>query len=163
MHIQYIMEDAEMQINPRKAPRHPAIIYLGEYRSIKQRISALQSELEDIRENATRATSRITAERISGTGKKDGMANAAIRAVDVERRLETLIDHQRDCLDMRLFLIEQMDNESEKLVLTLRYIRCMRWEDIAREIHYGLTATYELHGRALQNFWRVYQERSKTE
>lgn len=163
MHIQYIMEDAEMQINPRKAPRHPAIIYLGEYRSIKQRISALQSELEDIRENATRATSRITTERISGTGKKDGMANAAIRAVDVERRLETLIDHQRDCLDMRLFLIEQMDNESEKLVLTLRYIRCMRWEDIAREIHYGLTATYELHGRALQNFWKVYQERSKTE
>ena len=163
MHIQYIMEDAEMQINPRKVPRHPAIIYLGEYRSIKQRISALQSELEDIRENATRATSRITAERISGTGKKDGMANAAIRAVDVERRLKTLIDHQRDCLDMRLFLIEQMDNESEKLVLTLRYIRCMRWEDISREIHYGLTATYELHGRALQNFWRVYQERSKTE
>lgn len=163
MHIQYIMEDAEMQISNRKAPRHPAIIYLGEYKAIKQRISALQNELDDIRENATRATSRITAERISGTGKKDGMANAAIRAVDVERRLENLIDHQRDCLDMRLFLIEQMDNESEKLVLTLRYIRCMRWEDIAREIHYGLTATYELHGRALQNFWKVYQERSKTE
>lgn len=150
-----------MQMNTRR-PRHPAIIYLGEYKAIKQRISCLQNELDDIRENATRATSRITAERISGTPMKDGMANAAVRAVDVERRMEILIEHQRECLDMRLFLIEQMENESEKLVLTLRYVRCLRWDEISRQMHYGQTATYELHGRALQSFWKVYQKNNKS-
>lgn len=34
---------------------------------------------------------------------------------------------------------------------------CLPWEAIQHKMHYGATATYELHGRAFQSFWKVYQ------
>lgn len=145
-----------MQTTARKA-RHPAIIYLGEYYAKQKRIDALKEELENIRDIATNAAVRADADRVSGSKARDSMANHAVRAVDVERRLDATIAHLQECLDMRLFLIEQMENEDEKLVLTYRYINCMPWEAVQRKMHYGATATFELHGRALQSFWKVYQ------
>lgn len=145
-----------MQTTARK-PRHPAIIYLGEYYAKQKRIDALKEELENIRDIATNVTVRADADRVSGSKARDSMANHAVRAVDVERRLDTTIAHLQECLDMRLWLIEQMEDEDEKLVLTYRYINCMPWEAVQRKMHYGATATFELHGRALQSFWKVYQ------
>lgn len=157
MHINYTMEDAEMQTDMRK-PRHPAIIYLSEYKDKTKRIDALRNELARIREMATSVTVRANADRVTGSKARDSMANHAVRAVDVERRLEIMIEHLQECLDMRLFLIEQMDApEEEKLVLTYRYINCMLWEEIQHKMHYGATYTYQLHGRALQSFWKTYQ------
>lgn len=145
-----------MQINAKK-PRHPAIIYLGEYRAKQKRIAALKEELENIRELATNVSVRADADRVTGSKARDTLANHAVHAVDVQRRLDTTILHLQECLDMRLFLIEQMDVEEEKLVLTYRYINCLPWEAIQHKLSYGPTATYELHGRALQTFWRTYQ------
>lgn len=162
MHINYTMEAAEMQTNTRKA-RHPAIIYLSEYRAKQKRITALKEELENIREMAINASVRADADRVSGSKARDTMANHAVHAVDVQRRLDTTILHLQECLDMRLFLIEQIDtgdaqeDENEKLVLTYRYINCLPWEQIQYKMHYGATAVFELHGRALQSFWKVYQ------
>lgn len=162
MHINYTMEAAEMQKNARKA-RHPAIIYLGEYSAKQKRIAALKEELENIREMATNVSVRADADRVSGSKARDTLANHAVHAVDVQRRLDTTILYLQECLDMRLFLIEQIDtgdvqeDENEKLVLTYRYINCLPWEQIQYKMHYGATAVFELHGRALQSFWKVYQ------
>lgn len=145
-----------MQINAKKA-RHPAIIYLGEYGAKKKRIDALKEELANIRDNATNATVRADADRVTGSKARDSMANHAVQAVDVERRRDIMIAQLQECLDLRLWLIEQMEIEEEKLVLTYRYINCMPWKDIRRKMHYGETAAFELHGRALQSFWKVYQ------
>lgn len=166
MHINYTMEAAEMQINAKK-PRHPAIIYLGEYRAKQKRIAALKEELENIREMATNVSVRADADRVTGSKERDTLANHAVHAVDVQRRLDTTILHLQECLDMRLFLIEQIDtgdaqeDENEKLVLTYRYINCLPWEQIQYKMHYGATAVFELHGRALQSFWKVYQMMQK--
>lgn len=151
-----------MQINAKK-PRHPAIIYLNEYRAKQKRIEALKEELDNIRELTTNVSVRADADRVTGSRARDSMANHAVNAVDVQKRLDATILHLQDCLNMRLFLIEQIDtgdaqeDENEKLVLTYRYINCMPWKDIRRKMHYGATATFELHGRALQSFWKVYQ------
>lgn len=160
MHINYTMEAAEMQINAKK-PRHPAIIYLGEYRAKQKRIAALKEELENIREMATNVSVRADADRVTGSKARDTLANHAVHAVDVQRRLDTTILHLQECLDMRLFLIEQMEEEDEKLVLTYRYINCLPWEQVQYKMHYGATAVFELHGRALQSFWKVYQMMQK--
>lgn len=162
MHINHAMEAAEMQITERK-PRHPARIYLGEYFAMQKRISALKEELENIRELATNVSVCADADRVTGSRARDTLANHAVHAVDVQRRLASTIAHLQECLDMRLFLIEQMDNEEEKLVLTYRYINCLPWEAIQHRMHYGATATYELHGRALQHFWKIYQLAQRAE
>ena len=80
-----------MTENTIRKPKHPAIVYLRQYAAMKLRRDDLKEELLMIRQNATRATSRYTAERMSGTGRKDGMANAAVKAVEVEERLKRVI------------------------------------------------------------------------
>ena len=139
---------------PRK--KHPAIVYLRKYTALKLRRDDLKDELALIRQNASRATSRITAERISGTYKKDGMANAAIKAVEVEKKLETTINSINEALAVRLWLIEQMKDEWEKTILTERYINGRGWEDILARIPFERSAMFEIHGEALEHFWEIY-------
>ncbi len=144
----------EQAPKPRK-PKHPAMIYLHSYVAMKIRRDDLKEELLMIRENATRATSRYTAERMSGTGKKDGMANAAIKAVEVEERLVRTIADIEDALNIRLRFIEQLQEEWEKVILTERYINGRDWDDILKRLPFERTAMFELHGRALQHFWDI--------
>lgn len=48
--------------------------------------------------------------------------------------------------------IERMNNEDEKDVLTYRYIRLMKWEDIAVRMGYSWQHIHKIHARALKNF-----------
>ena len=48
--------------------------------------------------------------------------------------------------------IERMDNEDEKDVLMYRYIRLMKWEDIAVRMEYSWQHIHKIHARALKNF-----------
>lgn len=48
--------------------------------------------------------------------------------------------------------IELMQDETEKMVLRLRYIHWLRWEQIAERMGYGWTQVHRIHGRALTNF-----------
>lgn len=48
--------------------------------------------------------------------------------------------------------IERMDNEDEKDVLTYRYIKLMKWEDICAKINRSWKQTHRIHARALNNF-----------
>lgn len=48
--------------------------------------------------------------------------------------------------------IERMDNEDEKDVLTYRYIRLMKWEDICVKMNHSWQHTHRIHKRALENF-----------
>jgi len=48
--------------------------------------------------------------------------------------------------------IERMDNEDEKDVLMYRYVRLMKWEDIAVKMEYSWQHIHKIHARALKNF-----------
>lgn len=147
--------------NDKPKPKHPAIIYLRQYAYLKLRRDDLRDELMQIRENATRATSRMTAERVSGTSARDSMANAAVKAVGVEKRLETTIRNLEEALNIRVWLIEQMKDEREKTLLIERYISGRSWEEIQRRLFLSKTAVFKAHGYALQNFWEIYSRQNE--
>lgn len=48
--------------------------------------------------------------------------------------------------------IRQMKDEDEQRVLRLRYIKGLKWEEIAVEMNYKWTQMHRIHGRALKNF-----------
>lgn len=48
--------------------------------------------------------------------------------------------------------IEKMENENEKDVLINRYIRLMKWEDIANKMGYSWQHIHKIHAKALKNF-----------
>lgn len=48
--------------------------------------------------------------------------------------------------------IRRMTDDDEQKVLRLRYIKNMKWEEIALEMNFSYKWTHIIHGRALGNF-----------
>lgn len=48
--------------------------------------------------------------------------------------------------------IECMNDEDEKTILTLRYIKGLKWENIASHMHMAYSWIHKLHAKALVNF-----------
>lgn len=61
-----------------------------------------------------------------------------------EERLEKIKIYRE--IEMR---IRCMKDEDEQEVLRMRYIKGMKWEDIAEKMNYSYSGTLKLHGRAL--------------
>lgn len=64
-----------------------------------------------------------------------------------EERLEKVRCYQRIERQIR-----QMENEDEQEVLRLRYIKGLKWEEVALKMNYSWKWVHKIHGRALQNF-----------
>ena len=54
-------------------------------------------------------------------------------------------------MDDILYHISLLENEDEKSVLRLRYIKGAQWEDICVAIRYSWKQTHRIHSRALKN------------
>lgn len=152
---------------------NPAKAYLKGYRDNVLRIEALtralgraeqtMSRYDAAYSRATRATSRIKAVAISGTGAHDGLANAvmemirwqgdAIKDAQTADRLRATLDveiaHAADALACRLMLIDRLSDERYKALLTMRYISGDSWERICEVMHYEMRWVFILHGKAL--------------
>lgn len=48
--------------------------------------------------------------------------------------------------------IERLTDERERLVLTLRYIKGLKWEEIAVEMHVEWAQVHRIHAKALKHF-----------
>ena len=129
---------------------NPAKRYLMEYRALIQRRDALLDELDRLREASMRATGRISAVPPSGSFDPGARENATLRVVDAEARLSEVIAHIGEALTARLALIERLEDERHKTLLTLRYINGWVWERIGYEMHYERTQVFDIHNQAIR-------------
>lgn len=124
--------------------------YLRSYRAAKRREKYILEEIQ-----------RLRADKMFPSLVMDGMPHGS-GGGDLSRYM-VLVDEQieklgKECLEVEAAYtgiecrIKQMKSDTEKEVLRLRYIRGMKWEDIAVEMGYGLQGVYKVHGRALAHF-----------
>jgi len=128
----------------------PVKRYLMEYAALCQRRDALQNELDRLREATVRVTARLSPARPSGKPIPGNGENAILRALDGETRLEEVIGHIGEALSARLALIETLQDERQKTLLTLRYIRGLDWETIGYRMHYERSQLFLIHNNALE-------------
>ena len=67
---------------------------------------------------------------------------------DLKEQLEKRISIRREITQK----IEQMQDETEKTVLRLRYIHWLRWEQIAERMGYSPEHVQRIHKKAFENF-----------
>ena len=128
---------------------NPIKRYLMEYQALCQRREALLGELQRLRDTATRATAILGGDRPSGSPNPAARENALLRLCDGEARLTELAGHLEEALAARLVLIEQLTDERQKTLLTLRYINGLGWESIGHRMHYERTQVFDIHHHAL--------------
>ena len=134
---------------------NPAKQYLMGYRALVQRRDALLDELDRMREATMRATSRMTAVRLSGTSSHGGMEDSILRVVDGEESLKQVIAEIDEALDVRLSLIDRLTDERQKLVLTYRYINGLGWDEVIAKMQLSERPVFRFHGEALAGIGKL--------
>ncbi len=124
--------------------------YLFGYRDALRKQKAIEEEIRELRLN--RMLPSLTQDGMPhGSGGSDMSGYAA----KLDELLRDLDEQAQRCIDIRREIagkIEAMQDETEKLVLRLRYIHGKKWEEIAVEMGYEFRYVLKIHGRALKNF-----------
>lgn len=134
----------------RKREPNPVKTWLRGYLDERARMESLMRVIDDLDEAAQRATGRITATRLSGTGSHGGFENTIIKKTDAERKLQEIVAHIHETLLAREAMIGRLEDPLQRQVLTLRYLEGKKWEQVAVDMHYEKTQVYEMHGKALK-------------
>ena len=96
-------------------------------------------------------------DRVVGSGyPQDQIPDIVIKIVTMEeclnRKIDKLIDLKAKILDQ----IDGMESRTYRNILMCRYVLMMNWDDVAESVGYAVQHCYRIHGRALQEFYRLY-------
>ena len=144
-------------------PRNAAKEYLRRYRMLVIRKASLEREIIALRDSLTGITAPIK-DAIQGSGG-DRMADTVARIADAENRLPAVVGEIREQLNSILTAIEAVPDETQRTVLTLRYVEGLDWISIQEHMHYERTQIFVIHGRALVtvNKWLEGQGRKEND
>lgn len=132
--------------------------YLKQIRKAEVDIAQLQTELDAIRTVLTSATADPSKERVSG-GQADKYA-LVDNLIELEAQLESRLREQQELKARVTLQIQGVDNPAFSWVLYLRYVSCLKFEQIAeRPPFYPAPDTvYKWHRDALIQFGERYRD-----
>lgn len=135
--------------------------YLKQLWWIDQEINEKIKELDYLRERAGSCSAPEATGMPKGGGAKDKISEVIIKLVD----LQTYIDAETDKLiDLRTKITKQickLRDQRSRVILSCRYIRQMKWEDIEAELHYEKSTLMRVHRKALMDFEHAFPEIKK--
>ena len=124
--------------------------YLRGYERAVRQMERIDARISEIRDN--RIGSGINYDGMPHAHKESDLSDYAAK-IDKEIRRYIKARYRRIMICKEISdKIERMESEDEKDVLTYRYIRLMKWEDICVKINRSWKQTHRIHARALRNF-----------
>ena len=125
--------------------------YLRKARELDTLVHTKLSEIDRLRELAECLSSPRMGDKVS-SNKGNTSMQTVDKIVDLQAEVNKEIAVLVDLIAEIHTKIEQLENPTERAVLTERYINVKSWEEIAEIIGYSDRNTRYLHGRALLNF-----------
>ena len=127
--------------------------YLYQTYRLDELIKSYQRELASLKELALSVGSQNTSKDVV-TVSKDNSANftrTVEKIADIELIISKEIEHYISVKKEIHAVIEDVEDNDEKLCLRCRYIEFMSWEQIADKMHYELRTVFRIHGKALNH------------
>lgn len=134
----------------KKAEMEAKKEFLNTYLKAKSDVARLEEQLKELKLNKISIKAVIDG-MPRGSGHSD--LSGYMAKVDqlereiISKRYGRIIAFQK--VQQR---IEEMEDEQEKMLLTYRYLRGFKWEDIAEEMNYSWQHLHKIHNKALGNF-----------
>ena len=125
--------------------------YLRKARELDTLVHTKLNEIDRLRELAECLSSPKLGERVTSSNGNTSMQTVD-KIVDLQAEVNKEIAVLVDLIAEIHTKIEQLENPTERAVLTERYINVKSWEEIAEIISYSERNTKYIHGRALKNF-----------
>ena len=132
--------------------------YLMQIYDLNKEINSKLSERQEIMSTLIRSTD---------TSKE------SIHTLDVGRPTEETVmrlmryndmanEYTDELVNLKIQIAEEimtLENDTHRMVLRERYIRCKKWEEIAVDKHIDLRWLYRLHGKALKEFEEKFPDK----
>ena len=81
-----------------------------------------------------------------------------MKIIELEKVIDAEIDRFVDLKKEIRDVINKVPDNSQKLVLKLRYIQFLKWESVAAEMDLSLKQVHRIHNEALKNVKLPYTE-----
>lgn len=123
--------------------------YLRGYRTNRRRINRIDDEVTELRELAASVKATDYSGMPHGSGNQKDLSDELARIDTLEKRLE---QEREKCVESYISienLIKSVKNEDENDVLFYRYIKGLRFWEIAEKMDCTEQWVHKLHGRAL--------------
>lgn len=124
--------------------------YLRQLKTLDCLIKAKELEKERL-DDLTTKTSVNLSERVQGGGS-GGTENAIIKALEIEEQIESDIKRLCDLRVRAIGLIDKLENDKYRVVLSMYYVSNLTFEQIADNTGLSPRWIHKLHGRALKEF-----------
>ena len=129
--------------------------YLRQLWQLDREVNIKYQELEQLR--ASIGIKAMNREDVVNSGQtSDPVAETVTRIIAMEehinRKIDKLIDLRRKITDQ----IDGMESRTFRNILTCRYVLMQNWNQISETMGYDIRHCTRLHGRALQEFSRLY-------
>ena len=118
-------------------------------------------ELAQLKALATKVTSTLKQDAVSGGSFGDKVGDVVSRIVDMQNEINAAIDEYVDKKKEVKRIIEQVTNPDQLNVLLKCYILHESLEQVACEMGYSYRNICYIHGRALQAVAAVMEEEAK--
>lgn len=120
------------------------------YQKAKRKVARLELQLEEVKLNKI-APSVINDGMPHSSNIKD-LSDYMVKLEEISQEI-IAARYGRICEFQRIQRkIESMDDEKEKDLLTYRYIKGMKWEEICTKMKYSWRMIHYLHSDALEHF-----------
>ena len=137
--------------------------YLGQAYRIDQRINSKLQQVDSLRSLTQKITASYDGEVVSHTRNVTSLQDTIIRLMEAEEELNRQIDELVDLKMDIARLIDQVHNESFRLILEKRYLCFLQWDQIAAEMHYSRRWVLNKHDRAVEVVDKLMAEREVQE
>ena len=124
--------------------------YLSQAFRLDQKINSKLEQVSKLRNLSMKASGLRLAERISGTKEHSLMESALVKMIDLEAEINADIDRLVDLKREILAIINSVHPAEYQLVLEMRYLNFMTWEEIADRMSYSWRNVHYVHGKALR-------------
>ena len=139
------MEQAVREENNRKKE------YLRKYLEAKRMQEVLEREIDELRLDRMIPGSPAQDGMPHGSGGGD-LSGYVARLDELDRKLRAQMYKK---IQLRAEITEKIDamsDETESLLLRLRYIHGLKWEEVAVKMDYSWRAVHKIHSKALEHF-----------
>ena len=105
--------------------------------------------MESMHAIATKATATFSQVPPSGTRDVHQLEGTLAKILDTDIELSRMLKRLVDLKAEILLAINEVENQECRLLLEMRYLRFMTWEQIAAELNYNVRHVYRVHYEAL--------------
>lgn len=119
---------------------------------LNETIKSNMRDLENLRRLSESIGGSNFEERTKGGERKNKLQDCVIKIVDLEREIEQQVSEYVAYKRKLIKAIDLHKDEKERLLLRLRYIEYLTWEEISDKMNYSARQIYRLHKQALKNF-----------